>query len=147
MRGTRWMALSLDAVYPTLADVRLAVVKGVAPLSSRFLRMRAEESPDPDLKDRNLLASAAPDSEMDSEDDPALGNVRDTVDVEDAVSDTTVSPLGRVVTDAVLADPASGDVEGSPGNSSTVVKREENSRLLEVATLRVARMRLAMMVI
>ncbi len=75
--------------------------------------MRAEERPDPDLKERNLLARAAPDSEMVSEADPALGKVREMVDVADAVSETTVRPLGRVVTDAALADAVDGDVDGS----------------------------------
>lgn len=67
------MALSLDAVYPTVAEVREAVAKGVAPSFSMFLRMTAEESPDPDLKDKNLLANAAPYSPNVSEADPALG--------------------------------------------------------------------------
>lgn len=35
--------------------------------------MTAAERPDPDLKFKYLLASAAPDSEGDSEEDPALG--------------------------------------------------------------------------
>ncbi len=35
--------------------------------------MTAEESPDPDLRERNLLARAAPDSDVVSEDDPAFG--------------------------------------------------------------------------
>jgi len=51
----------------------------------------------------HLLARAAPDSDTDSDDDPALGKVRDTVEVEEAFSETTVRPLGRVVTDAELA--------------------------------------------
>jgi len=59
-----------------------------------------------------LLASDAPDSEMDSEADPALGNVSEMVEVEEAVSDTMVSPFARVVTEAELADAAAGDVEG-----------------------------------
>jgi hypothetical protein len=74
--------------------------------------MTAEESPDPDLKDMNLLASAAPDSEMDSDEDPAWGKVSVMVEAQDAFSDTTVSPLERVVTEAELADAATGDVEG-----------------------------------
>jgi hypothetical protein len=68
--------------------------------------MRAEERPDPDLKDRYLLTSAAPDSEVDSEEEPALGKVREMVDVADAVSVITVSPLERVVTDVELATAA-----------------------------------------
>jgi hypothetical protein len=68
--------------------------------------MRAEERPDPDLKDRNLLTSAAPDSEVDSDEEPALGKVREMVDVADAVSVITVSPLERVVTDVELATAA-----------------------------------------
>ena len=49
--------------------------------------MTADESPDPDLKDMNLLASAAPDSDGPSEDDPAFGYVMEMVDVEDPVSE------------------------------------------------------------
>lgn len=82
---------------PTEAEVREAVAKGVAPSLSRFRRMTAEESPDPDLNDMNLFARAAPDSEMVSEDDPPDGKVSDTVEVEDAFSETTVSPLGREI--------------------------------------------------
>ena len=107
------MALSLDAVYPRVAEWREAVAKGVAPSFSMFRRMMAEESPAPVLNDMYLLARAAPDSEIVSDADPALGNVRDTVEVEDAFSDTTVSPLGRVVTDAVPALAVSGEVDGS----------------------------------
>ena len=107
------MALSLEAVYPTDAEERDAVAKGVAPSSSKFLKMTAEESPEPDLNDMYLFASAAPDSEMASADDPALGKVRETVQVEDPVSETTVRPLASVVTEALLADAASGDVAGS----------------------------------
>lgn len=112
-RGTRRRALSLEAVYPTVAQEREALEKGVAPSSSKFLKIRADESPDEDLKVMNLLASAAPDSDMVSDDDPALGKVSDTVEVEEAVSETTMSPLERVVTEEVLADPADGNVEGS----------------------------------
>jgi hypothetical protein len=81
----------------------------------------------------NLFARAAPDSDIDSEEDPAFGKVRDTVEVEDALSDTTVSPFARVVTDADPAEAASGEVAGIPGNSSTGVKRAENSLLVEEA--------------
>lgn len=123
------MALSLEAVYPTVADVREAVAKGVAPSFSMFLKMTAEDSPDPDLKDKNLLTSAAPDSPAVSEDDPALGKVRVMVEVLDAFSETTVSPLESVVTDALLALDAEGDVEGIPGNSSVGERRAENSLL------------------
>lgn len=103
MRRGAW---SLAAVYPTVAEVRHALAKGLAPESSRLRRMRAEERPDPDLKDRNLLTSAAPDSEVDSDEEPALGKVREMVDVADAVSVITVSPLERVVTDVELATAA-----------------------------------------
>lgn len=99
-------------MYPTVAQVRDAVAKGVAPSFSMFLRMTAEDSPDPDLKDKNLLANAAPDSLAVSKDDPALGNVRVMVEVLDAFSETTVSPLERVVTEALPARDAVGDVEG-----------------------------------
>lgn len=74
--------------------------------------MTADESPDPDLKDMNLLASAAPDSDGPSEDDPAFGYVMEMVDVEDPVSETTVRPLESVVTDAVLAEAVEGEVAG-----------------------------------
>ena len=107
------MALSLEAVYPTEAEVRDTVAKGEAPSSSKFLKMMAEDSPDPDLNDMYLLARAAPDSEMVSDDDPALGKVSETVEVEDAFSVTTVIPLERVVTEAVPAVAVSGVVEGS----------------------------------
>lgn len=110
--GRTRIALSLEAVYPTVAELRDTVAKGVAPSSSRFRKMTAEERPDPDLKDMNLLASAAPDSEMDSDEDPAWGKVSVMVEAQDAFSDTTVSPLERVVTEAELADAATGDVEG-----------------------------------
>ncbi len=62
-----------------------------------------EDNPEPDLKLRHLLARAAPASLIASLLDPALGNVNETVLVEDASSETTVSPLGRVVTEALLA--------------------------------------------
>lgn len=89
--------------------------------------MTAEDSPDPDLKDMNLLMREAPDSEEDSsEEDPPLGNVSVMVDVEDAFSETMVSPLESVVTDATLALEAVGEVEGRPGNSSNGDKREES---------------------
>lgn len=42
------------------------------------------------------------------------------VDVEDAVSDTTVRPLERVVTDALLADPADGEVAGMLNNKDGI---------------------------
>ena len=51
--------------------------------------------------------------EMVSDDDPALGKVSETVEVEDAFSVTTVIPLERVVTEAVPAVAVSGVVEGS----------------------------------
>ena len=112
-RGTRRMALSFEAVYPTVVPVREAFTKGVAPSDSMLRQMTAEDSPDPDLNAMYLLASDAPDSEMDSEADPALGNVSEMVEVEEAFSDTMVSPFARVVTEAELADAAVGDVEGS----------------------------------
>mmetsp|Transcript_28857 Transcript_28857/g.42759 ORF Transcript_28857/g.42759 Transcript_28857/m.42759 type:complete len:149 (+) Transcript_28857:1143-1589(+) len=132
------MALSFEAVYPTVVPVREALTKGVAPSDSMLRQMTAEDSPDPDLNAMYLLASDAPDSEMDSEADPALGNVSEMVEVEEAVSDTMVSPFARVVTEAELADAAAGDVEGIPGNSSTGVRRAENSLLPEERTLREA---------
>lgn len=111
-KGTRRTACSFDAVYPTVALDLSTLEKGVAPAFSRFRRMTADERPDPDLKERNLLASAAPDSDADSEEEPALGYVSEMVEVEDPVSETTVRPLERVVTDAVLADAADGEVLG-----------------------------------
>ena len=59
--------------------------------------MTAEDRPDPDLKAKNLLASAAPDSPECSDDDPALGNVNVTVEDADELSETTVRPLGSFV--------------------------------------------------
>ena len=111
-RGIRRSAFSLDAVYPTVAEDLSTAVKVEAPSFSRLRRMTAEESPDPDLKERNLLARAAPDSDEDSEEDPAPGKVSEMVDVDDAVSDTTVRPLDRVVVEALLADASDGDVDG-----------------------------------
>ena len=61
----------MAAVNPTVAEVREAPEKGLAPEFSRLRKMTAEESPDPDLKDMNLLASAAPVSEVDSDKEPA----------------------------------------------------------------------------
>lgn len=60
-------------MYPTVADDLSTLTKDVAPAFSRLRTMTAEESPDPDLNARNLLTSAAPDSEGDSDADPALG--------------------------------------------------------------------------
>lgn len=62
-----------------------------------------EDNPEPDLKLRHLLARAAPASSVASLFDPALGNVKEIVLVDAASSETTVSPLGSVVTDALLA--------------------------------------------
>lgn len=56
------------------------------------------------------------------------------VDVEEAVSETTVRPFGRVVTEALLADAEEGEVAGTPGNSSDGVNMAENSLLAPVAT-------------
>jgi hypothetical protein len=89
--------------------------------------MTADDSPEPDLKDRNLLVKDAPDSWFCSEDDPAEGKVSEIVDVEDAVSVMTVRPLESVVMDDVEADFWVGDVRGILGNSSNGVKRAENS--------------------
>ncbi len=108
----RRRALSLDAVYPTVAEDLSTAVKVVAPSFSRLRRMTAEERPEPDLNERYLFARAAPDSEEDSEDEPAPGKVREMVEVVDAVSDTTVRPLERVVTEALLADASDGEVDG-----------------------------------
>lgn len=56
------------------------------------------------------------------------------VDVEDAVSETTVRPLANVVTEDLLAVALDGEVVGMPGNSSVGVSIAENSLLLEVET-------------
>lgn len=56
--------------------------------------------------------SAAPDSSKLSEEDPPLGYVMVTVDVEQASSVTTMSPLGSVLTEALLALAGSGLVVG-----------------------------------
>lgn len=47
----------------------------------------------------------------------------------EASSETTVSPFESVVTEALLALDAEGNVDGIPGNSSTGERREENSLL------------------
>lgn len=100
-------------MYPTVAPYRSAVAKGAAPSSSRLRRMRRLERPEPDLKARHLLARAAPCSATDSPEEPALGKVRVTVEVEEASSVTTVRPLGRVDTDGELALAAAGDDDGT----------------------------------
>mmetsp|Transcript_6039 Transcript_6039/g.8790 ORF Transcript_6039/g.8790 Transcript_6039/m.8790 type:complete len:137 (-) Transcript_6039:54-464(-) len=107
--------------------MRPVVTNGVAPSSSSERAMRADESPEPDLKARHLFTSAAPTSEADSDEDPALGNVMEIVEDEDAFSETTVSPLGSLVTEAVLAADGAGEVRGMLGNSSKVDTRAENS--------------------
>jgi len=54
-----------------------------------------------------------------------------TVEVEQALSVTTVKPLGRVLTDALLALAGSGFKVGRPGYSSvpskSLLEREENN--------------------
>ena len=112
MSGTRRTASSLEAVKPTVALDLSTVAMVVAPAFSRLRMMSEEERPDPELNARNLLASAAPDSDDDSYADPALGYVMVMVDVDAAVSETTVRPLARVVTDALLAVDADGLVAG-----------------------------------
>ena len=74
--------------------------------------MRAAESPLPDLNERYRLAIAAPASAGPSLDEPAVGKVSATVDVRDALSVTTVSPKGRVVTEETLPFLGAGEVEG-----------------------------------
>ncbi len=74
--------------------------------------MRADESPLPDLNERYRLAIAAPASAGPSLDEPAVGKVSATVDVRDALSVTTVSPKGRVVTEETLPFLGAGEVEG-----------------------------------
>ena len=75
--------------------------------------MRRLERPEPDLKARHLLARAAPCSATDSLEEPALGKVRVTVEVEEASSVTTVRPLGRVDTEGELALAAVGVDDGT----------------------------------
>ena len=75
--------------------------------------MRRLERPEPDLKARHLLARAAPCSATDSLEEPALGKVRVTVEVEEASSVTTVRPLGRVDTEGELALVAVGVDDGT----------------------------------
>ena len=67
------------------------------------------DMPDPDLKARQRLTSAAPCSSNISSADPAFGYVMVTVLVLHAPSVTTVSPLGSVVTEADVALAFSGD--------------------------------------
>lgn len=110
-----------------VAESRDAEANGVAPSFSRLRRIRAVERPDPDLNARFLFTRAAPVSEGPSEADPALGKVMETVEREEASSVTMVRPEGRVVTDAVLEVEGVGVVVGILGNSSTGVKRAENS--------------------
>jgi hypothetical protein len=84
----------------------------VAPSFSIVLLIRIVDNPDPLLNAKHLLIRAAPSSPNISEPDPALGYVMVTVDVEQASSVTTINPLGRVLTDALLALAACGDNDG-----------------------------------
>lgn len=84
-----------------------------------------EESPDPDLNAMHLLASAAPASYLLSEEDPAEGKVKVTVEVVDASSVTMVKPLGRVVMLGVDAVALVGEVDGMSGNSCDMEKIAE----------------------
>lgn len=45
---------------PTVAPLRPASEKVQAPPFSKVLKIKADDSPDPDLKARHLLARAAP---------------------------------------------------------------------------------------
>lgn len=110
--GATKAAFSLAAVNPTVAPRRPALEKRDAPTSSRLRMMRADESPLPDLNERYRLAIAAPASAGPSLDEPAVGKVSATVDVRDALSVTTVSPKGRVVTEETLPFLGAGEVEG-----------------------------------
>ena len=72
----------------------------------------AELSPLPDLNERYRLAMAAPASDGFSLEEPALGNVSETVDTREASSVTIVSPDGRVDTEDELPFFTVGDVSG-----------------------------------
>lgn len=63
---------------------------------------------EPDLKFKHLLIRAPPCSPSASLADPALGKVKLTVEVEEEPSDTIVTPLERVVTEAAVAVADSG---------------------------------------
>lgn len=97
---------------PALAPERPALEKELAPSCSKVRKIKAEERPDPDLKARHLLASAAPASDAVSEEDPAEGNVKETVEVEDASSVTTMRPLGRVLMSVLDELELVGEVDG-----------------------------------
>jgi len=112
-KGATKVAFSLAAVYPSVAPRRPAPENKVAPTSSRFRTISAELNPLPDLKDKYRLAKAAPASEVCSLDEPALGNVNETVETREASSVTTVSPDARVVTEEELPFLGDGDVVGT----------------------------------
>lgn len=65
-----------------------------------------------DLKAKHLLANAAPASLWASDDDPPLGNVRDTVEVEEPSSVATIKPLESLVMSVLPALEGVGVVLG-----------------------------------
>jgi hypothetical protein len=75
-----------------------------------------------------LLARAAPCSATDSPEEPALGKVRVTVEVEEASSVTTVRPLGRVDTEGELALAAVGVDDGTLQLRLQAKKRQSYTR-------------------
>jgi hypothetical protein len=109
---TRGAAFSGAQVYPTEAECLVAEVKGEAPPFSKVRRIAMEDKSRADLKVKNLLANAAPASRNVSEDDPPLGKVRDTVDVEDPSSVATINPLDNFVMSALPILEGVGDVLG-----------------------------------
>jgi len=78
--------------------------------------MRADESPEADLKERYRLARAAPASEASSEWEPAEGKVREVAEMAEESSVTIVRPHGRVDVEAVLPFFGVGTAAETPGN-------------------------------
>ncbi len=99
-------------MYPTEAECLVAEVKGEAPPFSNARRIAMEDMSRADLKAKNLLANAAPASRNVSDDDPPLGKVSDTVDVEDPSSVATIKPLDNFVMSALPILEGVGDVLG-----------------------------------
>jgi len=99
-------------VYPTVAEYLLAEVKGDAPPFSTARRMAIEDMSTADLKAKHLLANAAPLSLKASDEDPPLGKARDTVEVEEPSSVTTINPLGSLVMSVLPALEGVGVVLG-----------------------------------
>jgi hypothetical protein len=62
-----------------------------------------------------------------------------TVDVEQASSVTTINPLGRVLTDALLALPACGDNDGRLMCYEKKTKETENNKKKKYCIMREVR--------